>query len=104
MKQLLDSNSPSFVASLRADGKPNTQAVIAANVKHLIEQLEAGHSEVLTQYLTTMARFHKYLLGNVLLIASQNSLRHARCQTLLTAPAFSRNIERRTSNLPSRST
>jgi hypothetical protein len=39
----------SFVASLRADGKPSTQAVIAAN----IEQLEQGHSEVLTQYLTT---------------------------------------------------
>ena len=61
----------SFVASLRADGKPSTQAVIAANIAHLIEQLEQGHSEVLTQYLTTMARFHKYSFGNVLLIASQ---------------------------------
>ena len=68
------SNSSSLlspVATLRADGKPNTQAIIAANVQHLIAQLEAGHSEVLTQYLTTMARFHKYSLGNVLLIASQ---------------------------------
>jgi antirestriction protein ArdC len=65
------SSLPAPVATLRADGKPNTQAIIAANVKHLIEQLEAGHSEVLTQYLTTMARFHKYSLGNVLLIASQ---------------------------------
>lgn len=63
-------NSP-FVASLRADGKPSTQAVIAANIAHLIEQLEQGHSEVLAQYLTTMARFHKYSFGNVLLIASQ---------------------------------
>jgi antirestriction protein ArdC len=62
---------PSPVATLRADGKPNTQAIIAANVQYLIAQLEAGHSEVLTQYLTTMARFHKYSLGNVLLIASQ---------------------------------
>jgi antirestriction protein ArdC len=69
-----DSNrrsNPSFVASLRADGKPSTQAVIAANIEHLIEQLEQGHSEVLAQYLTTMARFHKYSFGNVLLIASQ---------------------------------
>jgi hypothetical protein len=66
-----DSNFSSPVATLRADGKPNTQAIIAANVQHLIAQLEAGHSEVLTQYLTTMARFHKYSLGNVLLIASQ---------------------------------
>jgi antirestriction protein ArdC len=68
------SNSSSLlspVATLRADGKPNTQAIIAANVQHLIAQLEAGHSEVLTQYLTTMARFHKYSLGNVLLIAIQ---------------------------------
>ncbi len=65
------SSLPSPVATLRADGKPNTQAIIAANVQHLIAQLEAGHSEVLTQYLTTMARFHKYSLGNVLLIASQ---------------------------------
>jgi len=66
-----NSSQPSFVASLRADGKPSTQAVIAANVQYLIEQLEQGHSEVLTQYLTTMARFHKYSFGNVLLIASQ---------------------------------
>jgi antirestriction protein ArdC len=66
-----NSSQPSFVASLRADGKPSTQAVIAVNIQHLIEQLEQGHSEVLTQYLTTMARFHKYSFGNVLLIASQ---------------------------------
>lgn len=65
------SSNSSFVASLRADGKPSTQAVIAANIAHLIEQLEQGHSEVLAQYLTTMARFHKYSFGNVLLIASQ---------------------------------
>ncbi len=43
------SSLPSHVATLRADGKPNTQAIIAANVQYLIAQLEAGHSEVLTQ-------------------------------------------------------
>ena len=45
--------------------------VIAANVKLLIEQLEAGHSEGLTAYLTAMGRFHNYSFGNILEIARQ---------------------------------
>jgi hypothetical protein len=32
---------------------------IAANVQLLIEQLEQGHSEGLTAYLTAMGRFHR---------------------------------------------
>jgi hypothetical protein len=44
---------------------------IAANVKLLIEQLEAGHSEGLTAYLTAMGRFHNYSFGNILEIARQ---------------------------------
>ncbi|ADW70171.1 ArdC family protein [Granulicella tundricola] len=52
--------------------KPTTkQELIAANVKLLIEQLEAGHSEALTDYLTAMSRFHNYSFGNVLEIARQ---------------------------------
>jgi hypothetical protein len=52
--------------------KPNTkQEIIATNVKLLIEQLEAGHSEALTSYLTAMSRFHNYSFGNVLEIARQ---------------------------------
>ena len=52
--------------------KPTTkQEVIAANIKLLIEQLEAGHSEALTNYLTAMSRFHNYSFGNVLEIARQ---------------------------------
>ena len=52
--------------------KPNTkQELIAANIKLLIEQLEAGHSEALTSYLTAMSRFHNYSFGNVLEIARQ---------------------------------
>ena len=31
--------------------------IIAANVKSLIEQLEAGHSDALTAYLDAMSRF-----------------------------------------------
>jgi hypothetical protein len=52
--------------------KPNTkQELIAANIKLLIEQLEAGHSEALTGYLTALSRFHNYSFGNVLEIARQ---------------------------------
>ena len=52
--------------------KPTTkQELIAVNIKLLIEQLEAGHSEALTDYLTAMSRFHNYSFGNVLEIARQ---------------------------------
>jgi hypothetical protein len=52
--------------------RPNTkQELITANIKLLIEQLEAGHSEALTNYLTAMSRFHNYSFGNVLEIARQ---------------------------------
>jgi hypothetical protein len=52
--------------------KPTTkQELIAANIKLLIEQLDAGHSEALTAYLTAMSRFHNYSFGNVLEIARQ---------------------------------
>jgi hypothetical protein len=52
--------------------KPTTkQEIIAANVKLLIEQLEAGKSDALTNYLTAMSRFHRYSFGNVLEIARQ---------------------------------
>jgi hypothetical protein len=60
------------VATLPATNKPQTaKEVIAANVQLLIEQLEAGHSEGLTAYLTAMGRFHNYSFGNVLEIARQ---------------------------------
>jgi hypothetical protein len=52
--------------------KPSTkQELIAANIKLLIEQLEAGYSEALTNFLTAMSRFHNYSFGNVLEIARQ---------------------------------
>jgi hypothetical protein len=54
--------------------KPQTaKEVIAANVQNLIEQLEAGHSEALTAYLTAMGRFHHYSFGNILEIARQRA-------------------------------
>ena len=57
MKNTLNAN----VATLPTAPKPQTsKEVIAANVKLLIEQLEAGHSEGLTAYLTAMGKFHNY--------------------------------------------
>jgi hypothetical protein len=60
------------VTTLPSTPKPQTsKEVIAANVQLLIEQVEAGHSEALTAYLTAMGRFHNYSLGNILEIARQ---------------------------------
>ena len=66
------SSNANHVTSLPSTPKPQTsKEVIAANVQLLIEQLEAGHSEGLTAYLTAMGRFHNYSLGNILEIARQ---------------------------------
>lgn len=40
-------------------------------VTYLVEALEKGQSEVLTEYLNAMARFHQYSFGNIMLIARQ---------------------------------
>lgn len=40
-------------------------------LEQLAVALEQGHSETLTTYLGTMARFHNYSFGNVMLIALQ---------------------------------
>lgn len=62
------SNVEQFSSSL----KPQTsREVIQANVQLLIEQLEVGHSEALTDYLAAMGKFHNYSLGNILEIARQ---------------------------------
>jgi hypothetical protein len=51
--------------------RQTAKEIITANVKSLIEQLEAGHSEALTAYLEAMRRFHNYSFGNILEIARQ---------------------------------
>jgi len=48
-----------------------TKELIDASIGMLIDALESGHSEVLTAYLSAMAKFHYYSFGNVLLIAMQ---------------------------------
>jgi hypothetical protein len=40
-------------------------------VSYLVAALESGESEVLTQYLNAMVRFHHYSFGNIMLIARQ---------------------------------
>jgi hypothetical protein len=72
MSSIATTNETSNVTSLPTAPKPQTsKEVIAANVKLLIEQLEAGHSEGLTAYLTAMGKFHSYSFGNILEIARQ---------------------------------
>jgi antirestriction protein ArdC len=55
----------------RQQQRQTAKEVIAANLQHLIEQLEQGKSEALTAYLTAMSRFHNYSFGNILEIARQ---------------------------------
>ena len=65
-------NETSNIAALPVAPKPQTsREVIQANAQLLIEQLEAGHSEGLTAYLTAIGRFHNYSFGNILEIARQ---------------------------------
>jgi hypothetical protein len=72
MSSIATTNETSNVTSLPSTSKAQTaKELIAANVKLLIEQLEAGHSEGLTAYLTAMGRFHNYSFGNILEIARQ---------------------------------
>jgi hypothetical protein len=66
-----EQHSNTNVATLPSSPKAQTaKDVIAANVKLLIEQLEAGHSEG----LTAMGRFHNYSFGNILEIARQRAV------------------------------
>jgi antirestriction protein ArdC len=63
--------NPSILNPKQPQQKQTAKEVIAANVQALIEQLEQGHSEGLTAYLTAMGKFHNYSFGNILEIARQ---------------------------------
>jgi N-terminal domain of anti-restriction factor ArdC len=68
----MSSNASTRNVSTIDNKKPATkQELIVANIRLLIEQLQAGKSEALTHYLTAMSRFHNYSFGNVLEIARQ---------------------------------
>jgi hypothetical protein len=65
--------NPSTQNPKQPQQRQTAKEIIAANVKSLIEQLEAGHSDALTAYLNAMSRFHNYSFGNILEIARQRS-------------------------------
>jgi len=62
---------PSIPNPKEQQQRQTAKEIIAANVKELIAQLEAGRSDALTAYLDAMSRFHNYSFGNVLEIARQ---------------------------------
>jgi len=49
----------------------NIKKVTNQAIEQLVAALNQGRSETLTQYLAAIARFHRYSLRNVMLIASQ---------------------------------
>jgi hypothetical protein len=63
--------TPSTQNPKQPQPRQTAKEMIAANIKCLIEQLEAGRSDALTAYLDAMSRFHNYSFGNVLEIARQ---------------------------------
>jgi antirestriction protein ArdC len=63
--------TPSTQNPKQPQQRQTAKEIIAANVKSLIDQLEAGHSDALTAYLDAMSRFHNYSFGNILEIARQ---------------------------------
>ena len=72
MKISNNSNQSAAPVVFAAPHKQQTaKEAIAANVQILIEQLEQGHSEGLTAYLSAMGCFHRYPFGNILEIARQ---------------------------------
>jgi hypothetical protein len=71
MKTTISTVTPISENPKQPQPRQTAKEVIAANVKTLIEQLEAGHSDALTAYLDAMSRFHNYSFGNILEIARQ---------------------------------
>ena len=71
-------NETSNIATLPAPPSRRLPAKSSqANVQLLIEQLEAGHSEGLTAYLTAMGRFHNYSFGTFWRLHGSGQMRPA---------------------------
>ncbi len=70
----MSSNANSNVTAIDSKKPITKQELITANIKLLIEQLDAGKSDAFTNYLTAMSRFHNYSFGNVLEIARQKAV------------------------------
>ena len=66
-------------------------------VAYSVEALESGQSEVLTEYLNAMARFHNYSFGNIMLIARQTPTATRVASVLGTRLAASSSAEKKAS-------
>lgn len=58
--------NPSTQNPKQPQQRQTAKEIIAANVKALIEQFEAWHSDALTAYLNAMSRFRNYSFGSIL--------------------------------------
>jgi len=58
-------NATPYYLNLHEREVAHTLILGATGFGKTMKSLEAGHSEVITQYLGTMARFHTYSFGNV---------------------------------------
>jgi hypothetical protein len=52
--------TPSTSNPKQPQQRQTAKEIIAANIKELIAQLEADHSNALTAYFDAMSRFHNY--------------------------------------------
>ena len=57
---------------MNGNSSDKARKIAKESLDKLANDLEAGKSEALKQYLATMSRFHRYSWNNVLLISSQN--------------------------------
>src|SRR5260370_9895686 len=64
-------NQPSYTERTKKMNSESIKKVTNQAIEQLVEALNAGHSEALTQYLAAMAKFRAYSFLNVLLILKQ---------------------------------
>lgn len=68
---LFDSRPRGLLERQLSMNRDEALASSEAALQELAQALAAGHSEALTQYLNTMATFHRYSFGNLMLILRQ---------------------------------
>lgn len=70
-KVYLDKSLPVRPRETKEEKKERILGIAKDSIEMLAHMLAAGKSETLLNYLKTMAKFHKYSFGNVMLIAAQ---------------------------------
>src|SRR3989442_13394928 len=69
---LFEGTNSQLIERTKKMNSENIKTVTNQAIEKLIAALNEGRSEILTQYLSAIGRFHRYSLRNVMLIASQN--------------------------------